>query len=80
MLLESRESASLTDAEGPMRGKEAASTVLAVVGAILLLISLGADLVGGWPGFGRYQIVGAIAGVILIFVAWFLTPTGAKKI
>ena len=51
-----------------------ASIVLAVVGIVTVLVSLGADLIGGWPGFGWYQIAGAVVGVVLIFVAWVLMP------
>ena len=51
-----------------MASKRTIGTGLLVVGVILLIVSLGADLIGlgGGARFGGQQIVGAIAGVILI--------------
>jgi len=58
-----------------MGGKKTIGTVLLVVGIVVLLLSLIADLIGigGWPGFGTYQIVGAIVGAIVAVVGLVLT-------
>ena len=39
---------------------------LLVVGVVLLIVSLSADAIGigGHPGFGRYQIIGIVVGVL----------------
>ena len=55
-----------------MKIKTIGSIILAIIGLVILVVALGADMVGGAPGFGRYQITGAIVGVIFILVAWFL--------
>jgi hypothetical protein len=49
--------------------------VLLVVGIVLLVLSLVADPIGigGSPGFGYYQIGGAIVGAILTVVGLVLT-------
>jgi hypothetical protein len=51
-----------------MASKRTIGTGLLVVGVILLIVSLGADVIGlgGGTRFGGQQILGAIAGVILI--------------
>jgi len=48
---------------------------LLVVGIVVLLLSLLADLIriGGHPGFGYYQIVGIIVGAIVTVVGLVLT-------
>lgn len=54
-----------------MTNKKTAGTVLLVAGALLLIVSLGADMIGLGEGgirFGSQQILGAIAGIILIVV------------
>lgn len=58
-----------------MGGKKTAGIVLLVVGIVVLLLSLLADLIGigGWPGLGRDQIVGAIVGAIVTVVGLVLT-------
>ncbi|MDH4137125.1 MAG: hypothetical protein OEW09_10485 [Anaerolineae bacterium] len=58
-----------------MGGKKIAGIVLLVVGIVVLLLSLIADPIGigGWPGFGRDQIVGAIVGAIVTVVGLVLT-------
>jgi hypothetical protein len=58
-----------------MGGKKTIGTVLLVVGIVVLLLSLIADLIGigGSPGFGTYQIVGAIVGAIVTVVGLVLT-------
>ena len=58
-----------------MGSKKTAGIVLLVVGIVVLLLSLAADPIGigGWPGFGRDQIIGTIAGVIVAVVGLVLT-------
>ena len=53
-----------------MANTKTVGTVLLVVGVILLIVSLGADVIGlgGGARFGGQQILGAIAGIILIVV------------
>lgn len=53
-----------------MANTKTVGTVLLVVGVILLIVSLGADAIGlgGGARFGGQQILGAIAGIILIVV------------
>jgi hypothetical protein len=48
--------------------------VLLIVGAILLILSLGADMlgVGAVPGFGYKQIAGVVVGVILGIIGYIL--------
>ena len=57
-----------------MKRREIASIIIAILGVVILVGSLGADLFGGYPGFGYHQMVGAALGVILIFAAWGLMP------
>jgi len=57
-----------------MANKKTIGTVLLVAGVILLVVSLGADALGlgeGGTRFGSQQILGAIAGIILL-VAGFV--------
>ncbi len=58
-----------------MENKKTTGIVLLVVGIIVLLISLLADVlgVGTWSGFGYYQIGGAVAGAIVAVVGLVLT-------
>jgi hypothetical protein len=58
-----------------MGGKKTAGIVLLVVGIVILILSLLADPIGigGWPGFGRYQMVGIIVGAIVTVVGLVLT-------
>ena len=58
-----------------MEGKKTAGIVLLVVGIVVLLLSLIADLIGigGWPCFGTYQVVGAIVEAIVAVVGLVLT-------
>jgi len=58
-----------------MGGKKTEGIVLLVVGIVVLLLSLLADLIriGGHPGFGYYQIVGIIVGAIVTVVGLVLT-------
>jgi hypothetical protein len=47
---------------------------LLVVGIVVLLLSLAADMIGigGAPGFGYKQILGAVAGVVAAVVGFVL--------
>lgn len=54
-----------------MANTKTIGTVLLVAGVILLIVSLGADVFGlgeGGTRFGSQQILGALAGIILIVV------------
>ena len=57
-----------------MGGKKALSPILIVVGIIVLLLSLLADPlgIGGYPGFGYKQVIGAIAGVVVAVIGLIL--------
>lgn len=50
--------------------KTVVGLILTVVGIIVLLLSLFADLLGmgGYPGIGTKQIVGMIIGVVIIII------------
>jgi HD-like signal output (HDOD) protein len=58
-----------------MGGKKTAGIVLLVVGLVVLLLSLSADVIGigGSPAFGFRQIVGTIVGAIVAVVGLVLT-------
>ncbi|MDY6874590.1 MAG: hypothetical protein SWK90_00070 [Chloroflexota bacterium] len=63
--------------EGKKNGKnkkKTASTVLLVVGIVILVLSLAADPlgIGGSPVFGRDQIIGTIVGAIVTVVGLIL--------
>lgn len=62
-----------SEGETTMANKKTIGTVLLVAGVILLIVSLGADMIGlgGGGRFGSQQILGAVAGVILL-VAGFV--------
>lgn len=55
-----------------MANKKTIGTVLLVAGVILLIVSLGADVIGlgGGGRFGSQQILGAVAGIILVVVGF----------
>jgi hypothetical protein len=57
-----------------MNVKKIVSVVLLVVGVIVLLLSLTADVIGigGNPAFGMYQILGTIGGAIVAGVGLVL--------
>jgi hypothetical protein len=57
-----------------MNVKKIVSVVLLVVGFIVLLLSLTADVIGigGNPAFGMYQILGTIGGAIVAGVGLVL--------
>ncbi len=57
-----------------MGNKKVIGIVLLVVGVLLLIVSLAADSlgIGGSPGIGYKQILGAVAGVIVAVVGYVL--------
>ncbi len=55
-----------------MGNKKTIGIVLLVVGIVLLLLSLAADMIGGAPGFGTNQIAGTVIGVIVAIVGFVL--------
>lgn len=61
-----------------MGGKKTIGIVLFGVGAVILILSLAADPIGigGSPGFGWKQILGALVGAVLTVVGLVL---GYKK-
>lgn len=54
--------------------KKRLSFILIVVGIIILLVSLLADVlgIGGYPGMGYKQILGAIAGAVISIIGFIL--------
>ena len=50
------------------------SLILIVVGIIILLVSLLADVIGigGYPGIGYKQIIGAIVGAVISIIGFIL--------
>ena len=57
-----------------MNNKRKTGMTLFAVGVILLLGSLGADMigVGVTPGFGLRQIIGSVAGVLVAIVGYVM--------
>jgi HD-like signal output (HDOD) protein len=57
-----------------MEGEKTTAIALLVVGTVILALSLAADHIGigGSPVFGRNQIIGTIAGAIVIIVGLVL--------
>jgi hypothetical protein len=55
-------------------GKKGLSLILIVVGIIILLVSLLADVlgIGGYPGIGYKQIIGAIVGAVISIIGFIL--------
>ena len=56
-----------------MANTKTIGTVLLVVGVILLIVSLGADVLGlgeGGNRFGTQQILGAVVGLILLIAGF----------
>ena len=55
-------------------GKKGLSLLLIVVGIIILLVSLLADVlgIGGYPGIGYKQILGAIVGAVISIIGFIL--------
>jgi hypothetical protein len=54
--------------------KKRLSLILMVVGIIILLFSLLADVlgIGGYPGFGYKQIIGTIVGAVISIIGFIL--------
>ena len=57
-----------------MNNKKTMGIALLAVGAIMLIVSLAADVIGigGAVGFGYKQIVGSIAGVIVVVIGFVI--------
>ncbi len=58
-----------------MRGIRTVGIILFVVGLVILVLSLLADITwlgGDSPAFGELQIVGTVLGAILTAGGWFL--------
>ena len=55
-----------------MANKRTIGPFLLVAGVILLIVSLGADMIGlgGGGRFGGQQILGAVVGVVLVVVGF----------
>jgi len=54
--------------------KKKLGSVLTWIGIVILLISVFADFlgIGGYPGLGTKQIIGTIAGIVLIGIGFLL--------
>jgi hypothetical protein len=64
---------SLYQGETTMNNKKIIGIALLVVGVLLLIVSLAADVIGiGLPGFGLKQIAGAVAGVVVAVIGFVL--------
>jgi len=55
-----------------MGGKNKIGILYIIVGLVVLVLSVIFDLIGGSPGFGRYQIIGVVVGVIVTVVGVWL--------
>lgn len=57
-----------------MSNKKSIGIALLVIGVVVLIGSLAADVIGigGMPGFGYKQIIGAVIGVIVAIVGFVL--------
>ena len=57
-----------------MGNKKTTGIALIGVGVVLLIVSLSADMIGigGDAGFGRYQTIGTVAGVIVAIAGFVL--------
>ena len=55
-------------------GRKGLSLILVVIGIIILLVSLLADMIGigGYPGMGYKQIIGAIVGGVISIIGFIL--------
>ena len=53
-----------------MANTKTISTILLIAGIVLLIVSMGADVfgLGGGGRFGGQQILGAVAGIVLILI------------
>ncbi len=58
-----------------MNGKKKVAIILLVVGTVILVLSLVADLIGiGFnPGFGPEQTAGTVVGACMVVVALLMT-------
>ncbi|HSB05531.1 MAG TPA: hypothetical protein VLK23_10070 [Thermodesulfobacteriota bacterium] len=56
-------------------GKKKLGSALTWIGIVILLISVSADFlgIGGYPGLGTKQIIGTIAGIIIIGIGYLLS-------
>lgn len=56
-----------------MGNKKTIGIALIVIGVIVLIVSLAADVIGigGAPGFGFKQIIGALAGLIIAIIGYY---------
>jgi len=54
--------------------KKGLSLIVIVVGIILLLVSLLADVLGmgGYPGIGFKQIIGAVGGAVIAIIGFMI--------
>ncbi len=53
--------------------KKTLGIIAVVIGVVVLLVSLGANLLGiGAPGFGFKQVIGAVAGAVVAIVGVIL--------
>ena len=54
--------------------KKGLSLILIVVGIIILLVSLLADMlgIGGFPGIGYKHIIGAIVGAVIAVIGFII--------
>lgn len=55
---------------GDRMQKKGSSIILIGVGIIILLVSLLADVlgIGGYPGIGFKQIIGAVVGAVIVII------------
>ena len=61
-------------------GRKAIGVELLVVGALVLIVSVGADLMPfSAPGFGWKQILGSVAGVVLLVGGGYLYRAAARS-
>jgi len=58
-----------------MGQKQRLGSILIWIGIIILLMSVFADFlgIGGYPGLGTKQIMGTIAGIVLIGIGYLLS-------
>ena len=61
-----------------MNSKRTVGIVLLLVGVVVLVLALAVDTIGmgGFSGFGRFQIVGAVVGAIMAVAGLVLTLRG----
>ncbi len=61
-----------------MDTKRIVGIVLLLVGVVVLVLALAADMIGigGFPGFGSTQIAGTVGGAVVAVVGLVLTRRG----